>query len=114
LQCIPLSESFTISGSAGLSSGRAVGEARQYDSETLLLPCASESADRYFIGFDGRTLFRGNDLKDPEALQAGFRRAMAEAGRGGAHGFTVTADGRPVYAEKDGEPVAPGTFLRRC
>ena len=67
----------------------------------------------YFIEFSGRDLMRGDTLKDAESLQAGFRRAMAEAGRG-ARGFTVTADGRPVYAEKAGKPVAPGTFRRRC
>jgi hypothetical protein len=45
-----------------------------------------------------------------QSLAASYGRARA------AHfssDFCITSDGRPVYAEIDGEPIAPEIFLRR-
>jgi hypothetical protein len=46
------------------------------------------------------------DRETLHAVCVAYRRVTSD--------FAVTIDGKPVYAEEAGKPVAAGSFRRRC
>jgi hypothetical protein len=104
----------TLDIGAGLQSEGAANMKRAREEAASAASLAAHWRNR---AKEFRTLAHGPEAsqyrraaEQAEALAASFERARAVRF---TSDFCLTDDGKPVYAEIDGEPVVPGVFPRQ-